>query len=287
MRTPLTVALALALLAAAAAPAALAHADPRADAKKLVARQAAVIFDGDDDSFRALFAPDAIVLGLPPGDPGKELDAFYFRADLFGGSPHTQLRKLKVTSVTAGGDAHTLWLTAELSATAFIPEPGVGSTTETVALRLSELAVDDGQGWKIVAAVLDQAGPSAETEAADTPEPLAGATSAGPLAAMLATPGPTAAALAADAGAFVLGTDKRERAVGKAAAKLLRGWSKLALSIDGTPREIRTASWGFAQAHVAWKKGAKLYRMDALLIAIPRPDGSWQPVGLHYTHRAR
>ena len=103
------------------------------------------------------------------------------------------------------------------------------------------------------------------------------------LTTLLATPGPTAALLAADPAVFVVGTDKGERATGKAAAKLLATWARLTLAIEGTPREVRTARWGFAQAHVTWTKGTTLRRMNALIIALPQPDGTWKPVGLHYT----
>ena len=255
-----------------------AHADLEADARKVLDGQLKTIRTGDEAAFRALFDPDAIVVGYKPDEPGKELSDLYFVADLFGGSPHTSLRKLAVKSIGGvGGDAKAMWFTAEITASAHIPEPGFGASNETITFRLSELATFDGKAWKIVAAAVDL--PSTPRGSAGSE--FTGATVAGPLTAMLAAPATTAAALRADA--FVIGTDKAERGIGPAAKKLLAKWSKLELAIEGKPREVRTATWGFAQAHVAWKQKTKTVYMSALVIAVPKPDGTWTPVGLHYS----
>ncbi len=254
----------------------VAHADPKADAKKLVSEQLKVIEGGGDDALRALFEPDAIVVGYKLDEPGKELSSLYFVANMFGGSPHTELKKLALKSIsTAGGDAKALWFTAEVTARAHIPEPGFGATNETVVLRLSELVVNG----KIVAAALDKAHTPGNYAGGE----LAGTTEAGPLTAMLTAPTTTATALASDA--FVIGTDTGERGIGAAAKKMLAKWDKLELAIDGKPREVRTATWGFAQARVAWKKKKETVHMNAMVIAVAKPDGTWMPVGLHYSAR--
>ena len=251
-----------------------AHADPKADAKKLVDEQIKVFKSGEDDKLRALFDPDAIVIGQRRREAGKDLSGGYFVPNMFGGSPHTQLKKLVLKSIAAaGGDAKVFWFTAELTASAHIPEPGFGARNETLTLRLTELVV----GGKIVAAALDHAAVPEEWTNGD----ITGATEAGSLTAMLATPATTGAALAADG--FAIGTDKGERAVGPAAKKLLGKWAKLELSVEGKPREVRTATWGFAQARIAWKQKKETVHMLGFVIATPKPDGTWTPIGVHYS----
>ena len=50
----------------------------------------------------------------------------------------------------------------------------------------------------------------------------------------------------------MFGTEEGERGVGLAASKkLVTSWSKLSLAVDGKPREVRTATWGYAAANVA------------------------------------
>lgn len=99
---------------------------------------------------------------------------------------------------------------------------------------------------------------------------------------MLADPGKLEQALAPSA--VVFGTDKGEAAWDAAAHAQLKQWSKLALSINGAPREARGKGWGFAIANVDWKqpKEKSPARMAALAIATPTAS-SWQVVAVQYT----
>jgi hypothetical protein len=105
---------------------------------------------------------------------------------------------------------------------------------------------------------------------------------------LLAAPDALSGALAADP-IVVFGTDKAERAIGRAAAKaLLAKWRKLPLAVEEADkvREVRTASWGFAMADVNIPKpGGAPFRMSAFLVAVPGPSGSWSVVAVNYGAR--
>ncbi len=114
-------------------------------------------------------------------------------------------------------------------------------------------------------------------------DPLATTTDAGPLSKLLIDPGAIAKTLYDEPSIVVLGTEMSERAVGPAAAKKLLGsWAKLALSIDGKPREVRSATWGYAAANVAWMVKGKTTKMRATLYAL-QIDGAWKVVGVHFS----
>jgi len=78
-----------------------------------------------------------------------------------------------------------------------------------------------GSDWKVVAVAFTDDGALHGT----SNEPVRGANTPGPLAALLAAPTELDAALASDPGIAVFGTDKREVAFGADAGhKLLAGW---------------------------------------------------------------
>lgn len=87
----------------------------------------------------------------------------------------------------------------------------------------------------------------------------------------------------------MFGTDKAERAIGQTAAKsLLSKWRKLPLAIEEVDkvREVRTTSWGYAMADVNIpKSGGAPFRMNAFLVAVPGPSGSWSVVAVNYGAR--
>lgn len=261
----------------------VALADKPADhARKIVSAQLEALRASDSDALKLTFAPDAVIIGLASDKPASALVASEIVFDRMVNGPG-DITKARTASIVAGGDAKTLWWTAEVVLSGTFREAGTTTPTWTQKYRLSELATHDGAAWKVVAAVFDTGTKNLpEVTAEDTPDAFAGATDAGPLTAMLAAPATIATSITTDASAFVIGTAPGERGIGKAAKKTIGGWKKLSLSISGTPREVRTATHGFAQATVDWKKGKTTYRMVGVIFAVPRRDGSWQPVGVHY-----
>lgn len=274
------------ILAVVLATSATARAETAADrARALIAVQLAAFGQATDAPIRPLFAPDAVLVGYALDTAGKDANGFYVAHRIAGITPHVSIRKHAITSLVAGGDASTLWFTAELALTLTGGEPGERNwRTKPLVVRFTELCVRDAGGWKIVAAVFDRPHRKLAAAEDDAVEPIAGATAPGPLTALLASPAALAAALGTDRATFVVGTAPGERAVGRpAAARLLARWRELALTTPGVPREVHTATWGFAQAHVRWKRGGKEYAMFGLVIAVPGADGAWVPVGVHYT----
>jgi len=261
----------------------VAHADKPSDrARTLLDTQLEALRGRDDATLWTTFADDAVILGFATDKPAKSLAISTVIFDQIINGPG-DVTKSKIASLVAGGDAKTLWWTAEVVMSGTFREAGTTTPTWTEKYRVSELAISDGKTWKVVAAAFDHGRKNLpEVTPDDTPETLAGANEAGPLAALLASPASVASSIATTPGTFVIGTAPGERGLGKAAKKMIAGWSKLSLAVVGTPREVRTATYGFAQAFIEWKKGKTTYRMLAVLFAVPRTDGSWQPVGLHY-----
>ena len=222
---------------------------------------------GDNDGFLATFADDAVVL-VPDARPVKDKqlalhDAIDYVAD--GDSA-----KVVVGTMAVGGNASAVWFNATIDVT--------GTRTRTV--RVTELAV--APSWKVVAAAFTDTrtliGMSSGRGS------IEGATKAGPLSQLLASPTALDAAIAKDPALAVFGTDKKESAFGAVAAhKLVATWTKRKLSIEGTPREVTDKDWGFVQAHVNWDQGeaGDLARLTALVIGVPTKDG-WEVVAVNF-----
>ena len=152
----------------------------------------------------------------------------------------------------------------------------------TATHRVTQLAVHDDKGWRVVASLIGIQGGAIS---GGSPGDVGGASAPGPLAPLLASPKAIADALSNDPHTFVLGTEPAERAIGPAAAKkLLASWAKLSFVVDGKVRELETASYGMVQAHVKWTKGKTAHWMDAMLVAVPGPNGTWKVVGVHYAN---
>lgn len=259
----------------------VAHAEtPAQRAKKFVDTQLATLADGSTRKMEELFDPEALVMGIHVNGQLKDYASDLYQA-FAGGSPHVQIKKTKVKSLVAGGNDAATWFTAEVLITAGGPEPGFGYSSGTTTLRVTQLIVPQGGTWKVVAATIDR--PGKPNDYTSPRNPVAGATTAGPLASLTSVAA-IEAALAKDSGVFVIGTDKRERAIGPAKAKkLLRSWGKLTLERDAEVREVTTKTYGFLQSHVYLVKGKQRFAMGMLLIALPAPDGTWQVAGVHYT----
>lgn len=257
---------------------------PAERARAVVTAQLAALTDSDEAGLGATFAPDAVVL-WPRAEPTvakSGLDAL--DEDLVGGSPHLDITKGTIKKLSVGGTADAIVIVAELALTYDGAEPGFGRVKGTSVIHAVELLVDTGGGaWKVVAASFEPV-ETTDWGSSDEPGGIPGASSAGPLTPMLAAPTTLAAALDPGAATTVFGTGKGERAIGPAKAKkLLAGWRKLELAIIGAPREVRTATYGFAQATVRYKrkKGDPIY-FRALLVAVPAADGAWRVVAAQY-----
>lgn len=251
---------------------------PASRAKTIVDAQFAAITKNDDAAMRATFDKTAVLQGLMPDNAIE--DSSGYQQAFMNGSPHTAFKKARLGAIVAGGNDKIVWFTAEMAITwrnDVQGERGRGTTT----LRLTEVATADA-GWKVVAAVMDKPQPKPESRT-EYVAAIVGANERGALTELAVSPTKLEAAFTKDARAILIGTAKRERGIGPAAKKLARSWSKLALSLNGTPREVRTKDWGWVAAAVDWTKGKELYRMRVLLVAIPAADGSWTVVTAHYT----
>jgi hypothetical protein len=255
---------------------------PRERARRLLDAQLSALSsaDGTDDALVATFARDAVALvpdARAVADPTIGLRAAIARV-----SPHATLKSAKVGTFAAGGNDEALWWSAELELTQLDAEPEQKASVATKRVRITELATAEA-GWKVIAAAATEATTPMPSKAA--PEPIAGATDPGPLAALLAAPAALDQAIRADAAVAVFGTDAKETAIGPAAAHaLLAAWKALALSIEGKPREVHSKTWGYVQANVNWHKQGKPFplRMSALLIAVPGAADRWDVVAVQY-----
>jgi hypothetical protein len=234
----------------------------------------------DDDAHRrARYTKDAVLLGSREETVGETPEDY---VDLIPTLGSVQVDVSRITSLVAGGDQSVVWYTSDVSADYSGAAEGEGEIHGSAKHRITQVAVSDGKAWKVVASLLGLEGGAMFSGA---PSDIGGATAAGPLAPLLASPKALAAALSADPHTFVLGTEKAERAIGPAAAKkLLTSWAKLSLVVDGKVREVETKSYGVVQGHVKWTKGKATHWMDAMVVAVPAPGGAWKVVGVHYAN---
>jgi hypothetical protein len=225
---------------------------------------------GDGTALVASFRPDAVVLVPDPRLASGPNVGLRDAIDQTG--PQDSVKKIALGKVVAGGNATAVWLNATIDITVGKPR----------TVRVTELMA--APDWKVVAAAFtDSRSPNMMDSA---PDAVPSATSAGVLAPLLAKPGDLDAAIGSDPGLAVFGTDAKEIAFGaEAAHKMLTGWNSLPLSVEGAPREVREASWGYAQANVNWNKPGDRAptRLSAMLIAVPGPDGKWSVVAASYS----
>lgn len=261
-----------------APPASASNADARA--KALIEKQLKALPE-DNAALLATFAKDAVVL-LPYGATKVDSPDLELCAAITGLHPHAEMRRTTLTSFVAGGNASMVWLAAELEVVLLLQEPGDPPSSEAHTVHVVEL-LDGASDWKVVAASFAGVRSLARLRSSFGGIPLP--TPAGSLAPLLASPDKLAAAIGGDP-VVVYGTDKAERAIGASAAKALLGkWRKLPLAIDDADavREIRTANWGYAMAHVnIAKAGGPPYRMSAFLVATPAANGMWSVVVVSY-----
>ena len=248
---------------------------PKERATAILKAQVAALVAGDDQAMIATFTPDAALEGFMMDEAVPDLHAFDEVA--LGGSPHNAITKHKLGPIAAGGNDQVVWYSADVTLTYSNQHPEERVRNATRVVRITGLATA-ASNWKVVAAMMDN--PTKQISDATGTAVIRGATTEGPLTKLLASPSALVAALTPDA--VVVGTELRERGIGPAAKKLVKGWSKLAFSVGGPPREVTTKDYAFTQTAIDWKKGDRLYRFDALAFALP-VDGAWKVVAVHYS----
>lgn len=233
----------------------------------------------DDNQMQVHFEPDATVI-LPAtvttgALPDDKLDSF---TKLEYGS----MDSVKVGKLISGKRGDATWYLADVKQAWAINvdcPPALERCHRSRTMRLSELVV----GGKVVAMHVDDPVEGTTTARPVPPDPIAATTEPGPLAKLVVDPAAIAKTLLEDKTTFVLGTDAAEKAVGTAAArKLLGTWSKLALALEGKPREVVKGDWGYVAANVAWTVKAKKTVMRATLYAVKVGD-AWKVAGVHYS----
>lgn len=258
--------------AAATAPSGPAP-DPTAKAKELLDAQVAALGTcGESAALIATFSPDAVVFTPPGWRAVKDPNAGICEAIAIT-APGQTVKSIKPGKLVAGGNASAVWLNTTLEITATGAKPRTIRVTEVMA----------APGWKVAAAAFTDADRQLGTVRPTQP-PVPGASTAGPLAALLAVPTELDAALASDPAVAVFGTDAHEVAFrAEAAHKLLAGWSLRKLSVKSA-REVREAQWGYVQATVAWDKGGEdgTLAMCATVIAVPGAGGTWSVVAANF-----
>ncbi|HUC00403.1 MAG TPA: hypothetical protein VMS11_11305 [Solirubrobacterales bacterium] len=266
----------------AKAPPAKSSPMPEERAKSLLEKQMKAL-PADNAALLATFAKDAVVM-LPRVAAKIEPD-LELGGQIAGMNPHAEMKGAQLSQLVAGGASSMAWLAADLEITVVSAEPGEKPSSATHTVRAVEL-LDAASDWKVVAASFTEV--RSLEQLRESLGPIPSPTPPGPLVKLLAVPDELAASLSADP-VVVFGTDKAERAVGRAAAKaLLAKWRKLPLAIEEADkvREVCAASWGFAMADVNIPKpGGAPFRMSAFLVAVPGPSGSWSVVAVNYGAR--
>lgn len=223
----------------------------------------------------AAFAPDAIVLA-PGGTHAEDVDALSAARV----TPHDTVEDVAIARQVTGGTDEVVWTLAELTITKRQHEPETTPERKIEVIRTVQLLAA-AAAWKPVAASFGEERTLARMKKA---APMPGGTRAGPLAALLGSPGEIAGALAADPAVIIAGPGRDEVAIGPGAARAqLDRWRAWRLSIAGIPREVRTARWGFVQAMVDLDEpGGPPFRLSGQLFALAGPEGTWSVVAVHY-----
>jgi hypothetical protein len=239
-----------------------AHADDAVAGAKAVLK--AQMTD-DQAAFGKTFAADGLLMlddDVVVG-PDAASKSFQQSASLESGEAVIVSRKLSHVSAGAiGTDA--AWITADVAVKA-----GLDNSVSTWIVSMSELVVRDGDGWKVKAAqiaepVKDKQVTSVEDGA--KPSAIPDAKPDADHEAALAVDA-IAAALASDKTTTVIGTAPKERATGAAKAKkLLKKWAKLSFSVNGGVRWVDGGAWTYAAARVDLAAGKATLPYRVLVI---------------------
>lgn len=195
--------------------------------------------------------------------------------------------KSTVKNLVAGGRADVVWFTFDLTVERVTLEAKPFKMNRTY--RITELVADRG-GWKVVLFHLDTAQPDEWDEVTShgggppTGEHFPDDEKDSTFSELATSPAKLAKALLVEPSTIVLGSSAGDRGVGPAAAKLVGSWSKLKLT-EGASLQRTSKTWGFAVVRVDLdgKNEDQKMRLWASVIALPKPDGSWQVVTLRYS----
>lgn len=250
--------------------AAAAPATAEAKARELLQHQLDVS-KGSPDAVKKTFTDDAVVF-----TKGKattvDIVTFFGLAD--GGPDGMKAEKATIAKLLAGGNSDAIWFYAEVAVKWKTPAGGKESSTT----RVIEVATAADQ-WKVVAAAFGEGG---ELAAMASNREIENATAAdGPLAKLLGAPDAAAAKLAPDA--IVVGPTTAVQ--GKGARDALASWKLEPMHVFKRAREVRTATWGFAQANLDHPVGADTDRVAGLVVAVPEAGGGWRVVLAQYVNR--
>lgn len=244
----------------------LAPAAAEAQARAILQRQLDAT-KANDDSIQKLFTADAVVFTHGKSTTANAVTHFGL-AD--SGPDGVQTDKATIAKVLAGGNADAVWFYAEVATEM---TGGDGETTATT--RVVEVASAAAQ-WRVVAASFGEAAELAPL--GDNVEVDKATAADGPLAKLLGAPAAVGAQLAQDA--IVVGP--RTVARGGDAASALASWKLAPLRVFQRAREVRTATWGFAQANLDHPTDKGIERIAATLVAVPAANGQWQVVLAQY-----
>lgn len=298
-------ALILVLLATSVAGAAT----PTETANTVIASQRALL-DKDRAGVMALLKsmdPDGIVvsamsvetskrlLELMAAKSGSDGDEYHAReslAALFWARGERAVKtkattKSTVKNLVAGGRTDVVWFTFDLTVERVTVEAKPFKMNDT--FRITELVANKG-GWKVVLFHIDKAVPDQWDELPSagggppTGEHFPEDEKESTFSELAVSPAKLAKALLIEPSTIVLGSSAGDRGIGPAAAKLVGSWSKLKLS-EGASLQRTSKTWGFAvvRLDLDGKNEDQKMRMWASVIALPKPDGSWQVVTLHYS----
>jgi len=220
-----------------------------------------------DGSMKTMFTPDAVVF---THDKATTVDGVTFFGLADGGPDGVQTDKATIAKVLAGGNANVVWFYAEVATESTGPDgKGTGTT------RVVEVATAAEQ-WRVVAASFGEAGELAP--AGDNRE-IENATAAdGPLAKLLGAPDLVGAQLAANA--IVVGPKAATQ--GARSRDTLASWKLEPMNVYKRAREMRTATWGFAQANLDHHDKKYTDRLAGMIVAVPEADGRWSVVLAQY-----
>lgn len=287
-------------------------------AKATIDTQRALL-DKDEAGIKTLigtFAPDGLLVGKMAVISAKDLLAIYKSKDrkeskeywainalqsLFwarttddpSAKPEPPVKghtaKSTVANLVAGGRADVVWFTFDLTVEHAAPDLGGKPYKSKETYRITEVLADRG-GWKVALFQVDVAVPDhwdeVTSHAGGPPEGEAFPDDGDetPLATLAVTPSKLAKSLLVEPSTIVMGSSASDRGVGAAAAKLVGGWSKLKLELLRAT-DITTKTWGVAVVRVDLngKNEDQKMRMFGTVVGLPKADGSWQVVTLHYS----
>ena len=234
---------------------------------ELVNAQLRAVKGQDEAGLSKTLAPKGVMLWPRPhtfaeGSPAGIL------ATLLQLNPHDEWKDSRIEHTAIVGNGDVIVAQFGIVTDKFVNE-GINADV-TVESEVTEVFSRDAQ-WKSVALI---GGELSDLRSVENLAAFAGATESGPIAALL-DPKVAMASLRADT--VVVGLTQLGR--GRDAHEVLEHTPKM--TILGKPREVRTATWGMAQAYLDAHTPNGNRRVVGQLVAI-RDGGTWQVVSVHY-----